>query len=78
MAITVTASTNSDRTMIVWRTDARIDGCLGFAIERQRRRAVSVLSSSVGFSGDRAGTGDARTQPTTVWPTTTRGGTTCR
>lgn len=62
------AFANNDVAYLWWQTDAKIDGCLGFAIERidptsgERR----WLEAMVGFEAQ-AGDG-RRFEPTTTWP----------
>src|SRR2546421_12731513 len=66
MAITIKAYTDCDRAYVVWRTDARIQGCLGFALERRQDEVDEVLDSWVGFAGDAWAPGTHRS--TTEWP----------
>lgn len=57
MAIEIRAYVNSDSATVVWRTDARIPGCLGFALHRRATDAQgtvteTVLENRIGFAGD--------------------------
>jgi hypothetical protein len=47
MAIEVKALTNIDEATIVWRTPVHIDGCRGFAIQREGRTATGHVSTSM-------------------------------
>jgi phosphatidylserine/phosphatidylglycerophosphate/cardiolipin synthase-like enzyme len=57
MAIEIRAYVNSDSATVVWRSDARIPGCLGFALHRRAIDArgkvtETVLENRIGFAGD--------------------------
>jgi phosphatidylserine/phosphatidylglycerophosphate/cardiolipin synthase-like enzyme len=67
MANIAIALANNDVAQIVWRYDAKIAGCLGFAVQRQATGgAWEFLPAWVGFVGQ---TNPAWTQKTTdVWP----------
>jgi len=72
MAIAVRAYANSDDVTIVWRPDAPIPGCRGFALLRQARDAAGNVSLStvdtwVGFAGDPKAQSGVAT-PSTTWP----------
>lgn len=47
MAIEVRAHTNIDEATIVWRTPVHIDGCRGFAIQREGRNTAGTVSTTV-------------------------------
>ncbi len=64
MNITLRVYNNGDHCCIVWRPDARIDGCLGFALRRRRNGNEEVLNNYVGFSPAPSGT----SEPSTKWP----------
>ena len=57
MAIEIRAYVNSDSATVVWRTDARIPGCLGFALHRRTTDSKgvtteTVLENRIGFASD--------------------------
>ncbi|HZR33998.1 MAG TPA: phospholipase D-like domain-containing protein [Nevskia sp.] len=57
MTIEIRAYVNSDSATVVWRTDARIPNCLGFALHRratdaQGKVTETVLENRIGFAGD--------------------------
>jgi phosphatidylserine/phosphatidylglycerophosphate/cardiolipin synthase-like enzyme len=71
MATEISAVTNCDDAVIFWRIDKAIPDCLGFAIERERKRPdgsveQGTLDNRTGFAKDKPGPGDHR--PSTVWP----------
>ena len=49
MSITLRVYTNGDHCCIVWRPDARIANCLGFAVHRKCNGSEEVLKNYVGF-----------------------------
>jgi phosphatidylserine/phosphatidylglycerophosphate/cardiolipin synthase-like enzyme len=62
---------NCDDALLFWRVAAPIAGCLGFAIERERKLAdgsakAEVLDNRMGFKADKPKPGDHR--PSTQWP----------
>jgi phosphatidylserine/phosphatidylglycerophosphate/cardiolipin synthase-like enzyme len=62
---------NCDMTTIVWQTDARIQGCRGFAVLREVAGAEGAAGDDfvrtwVGFKGQQHKQGDS--QPSTIWP----------
>lgn len=71
MPVKVTAVANCDDVVVFWRIDAAIDGCWGFAIEREQKLADGTvvrkpLDNRVGFVKDAPKSGDKR--PSTDWP----------
>lgn len=72
MAIEIRAYVNSDSATVVWRTDARIPGCLGFALHRRATDAhgkvtETVLENRIGFAGD-ADAKPGSHQSSELWP----------
>ena len=72
MAIAVRAYANCDQVTIVWRPDAPINGCRGFALLRRTRDAAgttrdSCVNTYVGFAGDPKAQSGIQT-PSTTWP----------
>ncbi|HUH85909.1 MAG TPA: phospholipase D-like domain-containing protein [Stellaceae bacterium] len=67
-ATKIRAFSNCDTATVVWRTDASIANCVGFALERQvdGARATSFVNTWVGFKGETHKDGDE--QPSTFWP----------
>jgi phosphatidylserine/phosphatidylglycerophosphate/cardiolipin synthase-like enzyme len=63
MPLEIAAFANADDAFVVWRADAPIDGCLGFALHRRRDGTEEVVDNYVGFAGD-AGL----SAPSTTWP----------
>ncbi len=62
---------NCDYATIIWRSDAPINNCRGFALERQVAGATGdaadgFVSTYVGFAGQKPG--KATVQPSTIWP----------
>jgi len=57
---------NGDDVYIAWKTDGPIDDCRGFALRRRRNGVNEVVSTWVGFRGDRHAPGERR--PSTTWP----------
>lgn len=73
MAIAIRVVANADEATIVWRSDARIDGCRGFALQRQGRDADSAqsdatLNTSVGFADEEPHPPPGTFHPSTTWP----------
>ena len=69
MAIDRTAArANCDDTLIAWSTDARIEGCRGFAIQRQRqgKTGIEYVPTWVGFVGEAHKPHESR--PSKDWP----------
>jgi len=72
VTIEIQVYANCDDATVVWRTDARIAGCRGFALLRQSKDDAgkttdSVVDTWVGFAGDpQAQSG--RHKPSTTWP----------
>ncbi len=68
MAITIKAYSNCDHTYVVWKSDKRIAGCLGFALIRKPKgAALVVVETWVGFSTDPDATAGTH-KPSTEWP----------
>jgi phosphatidylserine/phosphatidylglycerophosphate/cardiolipin synthase-like enzyme len=70
MTIEIRAFANSDDCLVVWNAPA-IDGCLGFAIGRERKLPDNkieplLLENRVGFKGEPMEKGEVR--PSTEWP----------
>ncbi|GAB4087589.1 phospholipase D-like domain-containing protein [Hydrogenophaga soli] len=62
---------NCDDALLFWRVAAPIPGCLGFAIDRERKLAdgsvqTEVLDNRMGFKADKPQPGEHR--PSTEWP----------
>ncbi len=62
---------NCDDALLFWRAAAPIPGCLGFAIERERKLKdgtvkADVLDNRMGFKADKPKSGEHR--PSTQWP----------
>ena len=64
MSITLRVWTNGDHCCIVWKPNARIANCLGFAVHRKCNGSEEVLKNYVGFDPAPPGTA----QPSTTWP----------
>ena len=65
-AIQIVARPNGDDVVLAWRTD-RINGCLGFAVERQvRGDTAAYLETELPFAGQQSTKGERR--PSTRWP----------
>ena len=64
-AMDVRVYSNSDDTLLVWKIDAPIDGCRGFAIYRkvEGRGEPELLTNRVGWDED-----ERREAPSTDWP----------
>jgi phosphatidylserine/phosphatidylglycerophosphate/cardiolipin synthase-like enzyme len=64
----IRAYVDSDHAFIVWRVDAEIPDCRGFALRRKPEGSMNetVLDTWVGFAGDTAPPGTKR--PSTEWP----------
>jgi hypothetical protein len=63
--IRITAHSDGRGALVVWRPEARIDRCLGFALQRRRRDGtVEVLPNRIGFEPQR----QPSPQPSTVSP----------
>ncbi len=68
MAITIKAYSNCDHTYVVWKSDKRIAGCLGFALIRKPKGGAEVVVETwVGFSNDPDATSGTH-KPSTEWP----------
>ncbi len=65
MAVKLRAYSNAADCFLVWRT-GRIEGCVGFAIERERNGVAEVLPNRLGFPGEQVAPG--QTKPSTEWP----------
>jgi hypothetical protein len=52
MPTEIAAFANADDAFVVWRTDAQIQDCLGFALYRRRNGTEEVVENYVGFAGD--------------------------
>jgi len=65
---TVRVLTNCDEATIAWQAEQPIEGCRGFAVERETRgeSQSSFLPTWVGFKGERHKPGESR--PSTEWP----------
>lgn len=66
MITTVKAYANCDDVYIVWKADARIEGCRGFALYCRQNGEDRIVSTWVGFEGDSAKPGTRK--PSTEWP----------
>lgn len=69
MASEIRAYVDGDHTFVVWRLDASVANCRGFALNRRTADApdqIEVLDTWVGFVGDTAPPGTK--QPSTTWP----------
>src|SRR5262245_54205636 len=62
------AFSNNDVAVLAWRYPARLDGCLGFAIERidESSGEIVTLPAWVGFPGDE--NREWRPRTTATWP----------
>ena len=72
MPVEIFATANCDDVVVFWRVDEPIEGCLGFAIERQTGDAAKaiVLENRIGFADAPGKPGERR--PSTRRPTPTR------
>jgi phosphatidylserine/phosphatidylglycerophosphate/cardiolipin synthase-like enzyme len=73
MTIEVKALTNIDEATIVWRTSVHINGCRGFAIEREGRTtaghvSTSTLDTFVGWEDLEPVPPNGTHRPSTEWP----------
>src|SRR4051812_11050439 len=67
MQYTIRAFSNCDHAFIVWQPEAKIDGCLGYALYRTVNDGqLEVSDTWLGFEGDFQGPGTH--QPSTKWP----------
>jgi phosphatidylserine/phosphatidylglycerophosphate/cardiolipin synthase-like enzyme len=70
MSIVIKAFANSDHALIVWRSDATIANCVGFAIFKKSNREpdalATPLNNRIPFAGDAFTPGEQ--QPSTEWP----------
>jgi len=68
MASIIRAYANCDHSYVVWRYDAEIPDCRGFALHRKHEKTGvdEVVETFVGFEGDQAPAGTFK--PSTVWP----------
>ena len=66
MGSTIKAYADSDHSYVVWRYDAHIPGCRGFALHRRRGGSDEVMETWVGWDGDQAPAGTNK--PSTEWP----------
>ncbi len=67
MGSTIKAYANCDHTYVVWRLDARVPGCRGFALRRRHHDGtVQVTGTWAGFAGQSAPPGTVK--PSTEWP----------
>jgi phosphatidylserine/phosphatidylglycerophosphate/cardiolipin synthase-like enzyme len=57
---------NGDDTFIAWKPDGKIDECRGFALFRRRNGVEEVVSTWVGFEGQKHKEGERRAS--TSWP----------
>ncbi len=57
---------NGDDVYIAWKTDDAIPDCRGFALRRRRNGSPEVVSTWVGFAGQKHTEGERR--PSTEWP----------
>jgi phosphatidylserine/phosphatidylglycerophosphate/cardiolipin synthase-like enzyme len=65
----IRAFVDSDHSLVVWKLDAPIQDCLGFALKRRTADAPAneeVLDTWVGFAGDTSPPGTKR--PSSDWP----------
>jgi phosphatidylserine/phosphatidylglycerophosphate/cardiolipin synthase-like enzyme len=62
----VRAYHNGDDVFVAWKPDGFITDCRGFALLRRRNGDQEVVSTWVGFEGDRARDGERRVS--TTWP----------
>jgi hypothetical protein len=63
--IRITAHSSGGDALVVWRPEARIDGCLGFALYRRRGDStVEVIPNRIGFEPQR----EPSPQPSTLAP----------
>jgi phosphatidylserine/phosphatidylglycerophosphate/cardiolipin synthase-like enzyme len=72
MSIEIKVYANCDDAAIVWRTDARIPDCRGFALYRQQKDAAGTITDSVvdtwvGFANDPDASSGIH-KPSTTWP----------
>lgn len=71
MTVKTNLLVNCDDALLFWSVAAPISGCLGFAIERERKLAdgtvkAEVLDNRMGFKADKPKLGEH--QPSTRWP----------
>ena len=71
MTVKTSLLVNCDDALLFWSVAAPISGCLGFAIERERKLAdgtvkAEVLDNRMGFKADKPKLGEHR--PSTRWP----------
>jgi phosphatidylserine/phosphatidylglycerophosphate/cardiolipin synthase-like enzyme len=67
MAIALKALQNGDDVFLLWKPDAVIDGCRGFAIERKKKGgATETLPTWMGFEKTKWKKGASK--PSNVWP----------
>jgi len=67
MTIRLKACQNGDDVFLLWKPDAVIDECRGFAIERKKKGgATETLSTWMGFEGTKWKRGASK--PSSVWP----------
>ncbi len=71
---------NCDDVELFWRTrvderdDSLIPGCLGFMLQRQRKKEdgtwgpIEILRNRVGFTDQNSLSTDSTTQPSSIWP----------
>ena len=64
MSITLRVYNNGDQSCIVWRTEAAIKDCRGFALYRKLNGNQDVLHNWVGFDPAASGV----SEPSTQWP----------
>ena len=65
----IRAFVDSDHSLVVWKLDAPIQNCRGFALKRRTGDTPAeedVLDTWVGFAGDTAPPGTKR--PSSEWP----------
>lgn len=71
MSVKTRLLVNCDDALLFWRVAAPLPGCLGFAIDRERKLAngtvkADVLDNRMGFKADKPKGGEHR--PSTQWP----------
>lgn len=71
MSVKTNLIVNCDDALLFWTVAMPIPGCLGFAIERERKRddgtvKADVLENRMGFKADKPKQGERR--PSTQWP----------
>lgn len=71
MTVKTNLIVNCDDALLFWTVDGPITDCLGFAVERQRKRSdgsvhSDVLENRMGFKADQPKRGEHR--PSTEWP----------